>query len=354
MRRRLLFGLALLTLITGQYRGATKPAAAVGTEAGPRTVRIATATPSGVYYLMGQAIARLWNQQLTGVTASVVTTGGTPENIDLLDRREAEVAFAQDGVVYYALRGMGPFQGRAAGAGLRGLTHFYPNVMQVMVRKKAGIRSLTDLQGTAGSGGAQGTGGPQAGQGLQRRRIVLGPPNSATEINSREILGVHNIDLNTRTDLISESMGYGEAADALAAGRADVAVIAGGLPTPAVASGLESGEVQLIGLEEKKIAALIRRSPWYYPYVIPKGTYPGQAEDIRTVAVSNILVARADLPDELVYQMVKALYENRERLASVHPAARDLEPREALQGITGVVELHPGAARYLSEIGVLR
>lgn len=334
MRRRLLFGLAVLALLVDQYGSPVKPAPPGRSEGGPRILRIATATPSGVYYLMGQAIARLWNQQLAGVTVSVVITGGTPENIDLLDRREAEVAFAQDGVVYYALRGMGSFQGRRiAGAGLRGLTHLYPNIMQVMVRKKAGIRSLTDIQG---------------------RRIVLGPTNSATEINSREIFSVYDIDINARADLNLQSMGYGEAAEALAEGRADVAVIAGGLPTPAVASGLASGQVELLGLEDKRIEALIRRYPWYYPYVIPKGTYPGQEEDLRTVAVSNILIARADLPDELAYRMVKALYDNRDWLASLHPAARDLKPKDALQGITGVVALHPGAARYLSEIGILR
>lgn len=126
MRRRLLLALAFLTLIAGQYHRVARPEPAIRGEDSPRTVRIATATTSGVYYLMGQAIARLWNQQLPGVTASVLITGGTPENIDLLNRREAEVAFAQDGVVYYALRGTGPFQGRPAGAGLRGLTHLYP------------------------------------------------------------------------------------------------------------------------------------------------------------------------------------------------------------------------------------
>lgn len=286
------------------------------------TLRIATATRAGVYYVVGEAMVGLFSQRIAGTKPSALLTAGSPENIELLLKGEAEVAFAQSGVVYTAATK----PGSTLREELRGLTHLYPNVMHLVVRADSGITHPGQLRG---------------------KRFVPGAVGSATLINAEELLALYGLSL---TDMEIQHMGYGEAAAALVEGRADAALIAGGLPTAAVHSMLEAGEARLLALEPP---AVVRRYPWYYPYTIPQGTYPGQADDVRTVAVANILIVRADMEDRLAYQLVRSLYEGRAELLRAHPAV-ELKSEHALRGITGVLPLHPGAVRYFREVGVLQ
>lgn len=294
-------------------------------------VRIATATPAGVYYPLGQAMARVLTERL-GREFVALATAGTPENVELLARGEAEIAFGQSGIVYYAVNAVGPFRGRPRQGAVRGLTYLYPNVIHVLAREGSGVTRVADVDG---------------------RPLAPGPRDSATEINARELLEVHGVSYGEGSGTRALYLGYGESVNALARGKADAAVIAGGVPTPAVVDALSSGVARLIGLEEDRIRALIARHPWYTPFTIPAGAYPGQSEPVRTVAVSNILIARADLPDDLTYDVLRTLYAESEELARTHPAGR-LQLPAALRGITGVVPLHPGAARFFREAGILQ
>jgi len=95
---------------------------------------------------------------------------------------------------------------------------------------------------------------------------------------------------------------------------------------------------------------LVAEMPWYYEITIPKGTYMGQAEDVKTVAVANLLICRDDLPEDLVYNMTKTIYENQQTLVNAHKAAKDIQLKDALNGMT--VPLHPGAEKYYKEKGI--
>ncbi|WP_264841640.1 TAXI family TRAP transporter solute-binding subunit [Caldinitratiruptor microaerophilus] len=319
-----------LVVLGGLY--ARRPAQPASPPASlPPAVRIATATPAGVYYPLGQAMARVLEQRL-GRRFVALATAGTPENVDLLARGEAEIAFGQSGIVYYAVNAAGPLSGRPRQTAVRGLTYLYPNVIHVLAREGSGVTRVADMAG---------------------RPLAPGPRDSATEINARELLEVYGLRYGEGGNTEALYLGYGESVEALARGKADAAVIAGGVPTPAVVDALSSGVARLIGLEEDRVRALIARHPWYAPYTIPAGTYPGQSEPVRTVAVSNILICRADLPDDLTYDVVRTLYAESDELARAHPAGR-LQLTAALRGITGVVPLHPGAARFFREAGILQ
>lgn len=319
MRRRSLLLLILTQLIVwgcGTARPSA-PAAPAG------TLRIATATRAGVYYPVGQAMADLWREQISGVYPEVLLTGGGPENVNLLMRGEAEVAFAQSGVVYAAATA--PKSGVEIRSRVRGLAYLYPNVMHLIARRDAGIRTPADLKG---------------------RRYIAGAEGSAAVINSTEVLSVYGVELK---ELTVSHMGYAEAAEALLQGKADAAMIPAGLPSRAVQEALASGVLELVPIDAQRV---MRRYPWYLPFVVHPDTYPHLEGEVRTVAVANILIGRADLPEELVFRMVRALYEQRDQLKRAHPAA-DLRVEEALRGITGVLDLHPGAARYMRVAGVI-
>lgn len=331
--------LALLLAVVVSGCGGSKPADGTPTASGenapakPVLINVATATTGGVYYPLGNAFATMWNEKVPGVKASAQSTAGTPENIKLLGRKEAEVAFAQNGVVYYATSGTGSYEEQGKQTFLRGITHLYPNVMHITVRKDSGIKSLADFKG---------------------KRFVPGANQSATELNSREILGTAGLDYRDRNDLRVDYLDYAQAADAVKNEQADGNLIAGGIPTSSVIDMFTSGDVELLNLSDAEIEAITTKYPWYYKFTIPAGTYKGQDTDVNTVAVANILITREDLPEDVVYNLTKALYENREQLIQAHAATEDMKLEDALKGVTEVVELHPGAKKFYVEQGLLK
>ncbi len=314
-------------------RGLMVIAASLLVGATTHDINVATATTGGAYYPIGNAIAQLWNDTLPGVKASAQATNGTPHNIQLMSRKDAEVAIAQSGVVYQAVNGVGAYKAQGKQTFFKAMTHLYPNVMQWVVRPDSTARSLVDLKG---------------------KRLVPGPQNSATELNSREMLEIVGYDYRTRSDLKADYMDYNQAAEQLKNRHADAIMIAGGVPTAAVLDVMTSGEGKLLSLPDDYIRKLTAKYPWYFPFTIPAGSYKGQNQDVKTVAVANMLIVRDDLPADLVHDMVKAMYDNTTRLAEAHAAMKAFKLEDALKGITGVVDLHPGAARYFREKGILK
>lgn len=293
----------------------------------PSRISIATATTGGVYYPVGNALAQLWTQK-NNVQAVAQSTAGTPQNINMMEKKEAEIAFAQNGVAYYAYNGKEMYKDRPQKE-LRAMSFLYPNVMHFVVKADSGINSIKDLKG---------------------KRFVPGTTGSATEVNSREMLAVYGLDYRERKDLQADYVGYNEAAEALKNGQVQGIMIAGGLPTAAVLDVATSSNVRLLSMEPEMIEKLTKENPWYYPYTIPKGTYKGQTEDVKTVAVANILITRADLPTDFVYNLTKTMYENLKALGDAHGAMKDLKKEDALNGLT--VPLHEGAKKYFKEIGL--
>ena len=295
-----------------------------------QNINIATATTGGVYYPLGNAMAQLFNQKITGIKASAGATAGTPQNVLLMQKKEAEVAFAQNGVAYYAYNGMEMFKDKPTKF-LRGITNLYPNVMHIVVAASSNIKSIKDFEG---------------------KKFVPGAIGSATEINSKEILGLYGLDYKEKKNVKGEYLGYSEAAEALKDGRVDGILIAGGLPTSAVLDAASSLKIRILSLEPDMIAKLKQTMPWYYEITIPKGTYIGQTEDVHTVAVANLLICREDLSNDLVYNMTKTLHDNQKDLVAAHSAAKDMKLQDALKGMT--VPLHPGAEKYYKEKGIVK
>ena len=302
-------------------------------QAATTNINIATATTGGAYYPIGNAIAQLWNEKVPNVRASAQATNGTPHNIQLMAKKDAEMAIAQAGVVYQAANGLETYKAQGKQTFFSGMTHLYPNVMQWVVRRDLPVKSLADLRG---------------------KRLVPGPQNSATELNSREMLGLLDLDYRTRGDLKADYLDYNQAAEQLKNRHADAIMIAGGVPTAAVIDVMTSGDAKLVSLPDDYIRQLTARYPWYFPYTIPAHSYRGQDQDVHTVAVANILIVRNDLPEPLVHDLVAAMYANAPALVAAHSAMKAFKLEDGVKGITGVVPLHPGARRFFQEKGLIR
>lgn len=329
MRRVWALAAALLLVVVA---GCSSGSGGGSESGGIRNINVATATTGGAYYPIGNAIANLWTEQVPGVRASAQATNGTPHNIQLLAKGDAEVGFAESGVVYEAVTGSGAYVEQGKQEHFSAMTHIYPNVMQWVVRKDSDIQTLADLKG---------------------RRIVPGPQNSATELNSRKMLALVGIDYRDRADARADFLDYNQAAEQLKNRQTEAVMLGGAVPIAAVMDIMASGEGRLLSLPDDYIQELTQAYPWYFPYTIPAGTYPNQNEDVHTVAVANVLIVRKDLPEDLVYDLVKTMYENQAILVESHSAMAAFRPEDGLNGVNGVVELHPGAARFFTEQGIL-
>jgi TRAP transporter TAXI family solute receptor len=337
MRASALYSVAFLICTAACQREQERPAkAGAAPQASPQqpvTINVATATTGGAYYPIGNAIAQLWNDKVPGMKASAQATNGTPHNIQLLAKKDAEVAIGQSGVVYQAVNGVGAYKDQGKQTFFSAMTHLYPNVMQWVARRDVPVKSLAELKG---------------------RRIVPGPQNSATELNSREMLEVIGLDYRARSDLKADYLDYNQAAEQLKNKHTDVILIAGGVPTAAVLDVMTTGEGKLLSLPDDYIQTLTAKYPWYFPITIPAGSYRGQDADVRTVAVANMLIVRNDLPEGLVHDLVQTMYDQAGSLAQSHAAMKAFKLEDGLKGISGVVDLHPGAARFFREKGILK
>ena len=136
----------------------------------------------------------------------------------------------------------------------------------------------------------------------------------------------------------------------LLSGQYDAVVMTGGVPFPAMKEAEAKEPLTLIALTPQQIEIIRKALPELTLSTIPNGTYSSQNQDIVTVGVYNFAIGRADLPDDLVYQLVKATFENQARLVKATSAASDTLPRNVVKDT--FLPFHPGAVRYYREIGI--
>ncbi|MEN1759101.1 TAXI family TRAP transporter solute-binding subunit [Anoxynatronum sibiricum] len=290
-------------------------------------VSIATGGTGGVYFPLGGALASIFNSYVPGVTANAESTGASVANVDLVGQGESEIAFIQNDITYYAYTGTEMFADRPAPIdNLRGMAVIYPELIQIVALADAGIESVEDLAG---------------------KDVAIGAPGSGTEANAKHILAAHGL---TYDDLgKADFLSFAEAADQLKNKQIHAAFVTAGIPTAAITEVATTADIVIVPIDAGKIAELSSEYPFYVEVSIPGGTYPGNDDDIVTTAVQAMLVVPADLPEGLVYNMTRAMFENRQEIIDTHARGNDITLDTALYGMP--IEVHPGATRYYDEVG---
>lgn len=293
-------------------------------------IQICGATSGGTYFLLANAIAQVLNTKMPDdFKANAQSTAGTPINIRLMEKKEADFAFGQAGIAKNAMEGTGGFEQKFAN--IASVTFVYPNVMHIAVPKDANIKSFADFKG---------------------KSFAVGASGSATEMNSRDMAQVYGMDYLTKKEFTPEFSSEAQSVELLKNRQAVGANLIAGVGAASVMDLQSSGKFELLNFSEEKIEELHAINSAYFKYVIPANTYPNQPAAVTTFAVANYIFCRKDLPEDLVYKFTKALYENQPDLVAVHKAASDIKPENAVNGLT--VPLHPGAAKYLKEIGAIK
>lgn len=288
-------------------------------------INVLTGGTSGVYYPLGVALAKIYGENIEGVQTQVQSTKASVENLNLLQQGRGEIGFALGDSVQAAWEGNteAGFPGKLDK--IRAIAAIYPNYVQIVASQESGI---TDLAGLAGK--SLSVGAPASGTELNARAIFEAAGMTYDDLGKLEYLPfAESVELikNRQLDATLQSAGLGVAS------IKDLAI---SLPTTVVAVPAEIAET----LGAPFIAA-----------TIPAGTYEGQAEDVSTVAITNILVTHDGVSEEVAYQMTKQLFENLDEMVAAHAAARAIEAAQGAQGLP--IPLHPGAERYYREAGLM-
>jgi TRAP transporter TAXI family solute receptor len=130
----------------------------------------------------------------------------------------------------------------------------------------------------------------------------------------------------------------------------DGVVFGTGFPVPALAQLSATHPVDFIQPSAEQVAIIRKQMPEISPSLVPAGTYPSQVRDYQTVGLYNFAVAHKDLADDLVYKIVKAVFDNREELIKAQSSAKETLPANIARNT--ILPLHAGAIRYYREIGV--
>ncbi len=292
---------------------------------GDKFLRIGTASMGGNFFPLGSAISQIITNNVDGYNGSAQATGGSAENANFLESKEIELALIQSGTLREAYNGTDSFEGRPIKS-IRGITSIYFNEFHILVRKDSGIEKVEDIKG---------------------KRVAVGPVASGIEINTNQLLSQYGI---TPDDYSAFHGTRQEATEALQTGRVDVHIYGTGVGSSQVSELMRTGDIKLIPMTQEAIDTMIDEFPDFGSSVIPAGSYEGQDADILTVAGSSLLVTREDMPEDDIYNIIKTLFEHKEELISHHQYFHQMNEETATLGMS--VPLHPGAEKYLKEIGV--
>jgi len=286
---------------------------------------VGTAPAGGAFFVVGSAIAETLDANAgdNGWSVTGEATKGSQENIRRIIGGELELALANSAISYFASRGVERW-GEAAD--IRAVMTLAPNVA-LFIAPKGGPQTIADLKG---------------------RRVYLGPAGAGFNYFIRPLLEAHGIDYD---ELTAVHGGQGQAVDYLADGSADAAFLGGAVPTASITQAATSQEIHFIPFDPAALETLAASYEFFRPATIPAGTYRGLDEDYHGLDVGSMhLITSAAADEELVYQVTKTLYENREQVVEKHPAGRAINPKNAARN-TGIA-FHPGAERFYTEIGI--
>lgn len=302
------------------------------TSAEKRFVSIGTGGVTGVYYPTGGAICRLMNKDRKrhGIRCSVESTGGSIYNLNTIRAGELEFGVVQSDWQYHAYNGTSKFKDKGAYKDLRAVFSVHPEPVTVLARRDSGIKTLMDVKGKRHNIG-------NVGSGTRGTWEVL-----------EAALGWKRGDLKLASELKSAEM-----SQALCDNKIDSYFWLVGHPSASTKEAVASCNAVIVEVSGPVIDKLVKDKPYYRTATIPGGMYQGNPKDVKTYGVGATFVTRKDVPEDVVYELVMAVFKNMDTFRKLHPAFRKLKPEEmAKDGLSA--PLHAGAAKAYKELGLIK
>ena len=313
MKKELLFLCALLVMLTGCSAKNDK-------------IKMGAAGWGGTYRVFCDTFSDIASEGEENPVIEVKTTAGSKANIRLLSEGYIQLAVVQNDMAnnaYYAVENFkdkDKYQGYGAVAGL------YIEACQIVVREDSGIRSIDDLQG---------------------KKISVGEEESGTELNATQILDAYGL-----SDKLVEkvNLNYADAAKDLEDGKIDAFFCTAGTQTTVIEELARQCNIRLLNIDDNGIEKLLNSYDSYTECIIPKGTYKGQDEDVKTVGVKALLLASNKLSADSVKELTAILFKNKEKLQYTLPVDFSMDEKSSVEGVT--IPFHKGAASYYKDKGI--
>ena len=294
-------------------------------------ITIGTGGVTGVYYPAGGAICRLVNKGRRdhGIRCSVESTNGSEDNITSMRNGEFALGIAQSDVQLSALKGEGEFSDSTPHGELRALFSVHTELMQIVARTDSGIKTFQDLKG---------------------KRVNIGNPGSGQRPTTELLMAYHG--WNNKTFSKVAELRSTEQSWALCENQFDAFFFTAGYPNASVREAMVTCDAALVPLDGAWVRDFVVQNPAYAKGSIPAGTYRGTNYDTPTIGLKAVVLTTAQLPDDVAYEVVKAVFENFDAFKSLHPAFAHLN-KQAMVSEGLAAPLHPGARRYFKEAGLM-
>ena len=294
-------------------------------------VTIGTGGVTGVYYPTGGAICRLVNKTRKehGIRCSVESTGGSVYNLNTIRAGELDMGVAQSDWQYHAYNGTSKFEDQGANKDLRAVFSVHPEPFTVVARKDSGIKNFADIKG---------------------KRVNIGNPGSGQRGTMEVVMDAMGIKIS---DLkLASELKAAEQASALCDNKVDAMVYVVGHPNGSIKEATTSCDSVIVTVDGPAIDKLIKGNSYYRTATIPGGMYMGTDADTKTFGVGATFVSSSKVPANVIYNVVKAVFENFDEFKKLHPAFANLKKAEMIKdGLSA--PLHDGAAKYYKEAGLL-
>lgn len=288
-------------------------------------VALGTAGSSGAYFIIGSALANATNEQSDLVEMTAEVTDGSAQNMTFLGSGDIQFGMASIATAYEAYTGTGKFEGKKV-EGIMAIGNLHASSFQVVVVPDSGIKTIEDMKG---------------------KKIAIGAPGSGTRLNNNSILAACGI---SDADLQAFDLNIGESISAMKDRNLDGSFIQNAVPTSNLIDLATTGDMDLISFTDEQIDAILAANPLWTKTTIPASVYKLD-HDTQTLGISNVMLCREDVSEEVAYEVTKMIYENLDKLTAAHDSMSLVTPES---GPLDAIPLHPGAERYYREKGLIK
>lgn len=304
---------------------------AANAAAADKFISIGTANEQGVYYPAGGAICRLVKRGFNehAIKCFVQRTTGSVYNLKSLQKGNLDMALAQSDWIFSARNGTGEFSAGGPNKKLRTLFSLHTEAFVVLAKADAGIKSVKDLKG---------------------KRIGVGTDGSGMRATAEEFIKMEG--WSEASFAAFKSVAPDEQANALCSGDVDALFFTTGHPNGRTLQITNKCNTRLISVNGPEVEKLLKEKPYYQRVTLPGGMYPGTKDSVQTFGVKAALVTSSRVEDDVVYEVVKAVFSNLDNFKTLHPVFASLDKQRMVsEGI--IAPLHPGALRYYQEAGLI-
>ncbi len=299
-----------------------------GSQAAEQQIAVSTSNVGGSWYLIGGAMVPLFAKYAPEIKITTMPGSGG-ENLRFVSMRRSDMGFTTASSGYYGYQQEGLFEKLKTGKDVRGMFGAHGMFIYIVVREDSEIKDISDLRG---------------------KRIAMGPTGSGTNPDTQRILKAYGMEV--KKDYQPQWISHSDGSRAVRDRLTDCQFFLSGVPAADITNLCTSTKVRFLEIDEEHQRIIEKAYPFLYKETLPANTHPGQTKPVQGIGENTVFIVHKEVPDEVVYKMMKVIYEHNDELAVVHKGALQFTHENAKRGVT--MPFHPGAVKYYKEIGVTK